>query len=256
MIIRKAQIEELSKVLLRAFEDEMVLHLAEFSPALFNVIKEDQLRVVIRFGIKQADEYGFNFRGPIRLYLELMLLFGSHFDTDPQYPWAGEILKDQDSAPQMQRAERLYEKTLDYQEKVSGSNASNTHKALEGLLITARDSAKFPSNGFDESVIHNEMKRVFPQKAKYIGKDGLTALIHEGKTEAEKYDFPTFRGKAMIVVLMFAFGHGCTDDPLYPWISRTLNDEQIIDPKAREKRLEKKAVTWLEHVLDNARKGG
>lgn len=25
---------------------------------------------------------------------------------------------------------------------------------------------------------------------------------------------------------MFSFGHGCTDDPLYPWISRTLRDER------------------------------
>jgi len=50
---------------------------------------------------------------------------------------------------------------------------------------------------------------------------------------------------------MFSFGHGCTDDPLYPWISRTLHDERIVNSEARAARLEKKAVTWLEHV--NAR---
>jgi len=50
---------------------------------------------------------------------------------------------------------------------------------------------------------------------------------------------------------MFAFGHGCTNDLLYPWISRTLQDERIADPEARAARLEQKAITWLEHV--NAR---
>lgn len=253
MIIRKTQMDELSNIPLRVFEDEMVLHLAEFSPALFNVIKEDQLRVVIRFGIKQADEYGFNFRGPIRLYLELMLLFGSHFDTDPQYPWAKTILKS--DAPQMERAEQLHEKNLDYQEKVSGPDAVNTRKALEDLSVMARNPATFSSNDFVAD-IRREMNRVFPQKANYIGEDGLTALINEGDAEAQKYSFPTVRGKSLIVVLMYAFGHGCTDDPLYPWISRTLNDERIIEPSAREARLEKKATTWLEHVLDNPRKGG
>ena len=59
----------------------------------------------------------------------------------------------------------------------------------------------------------------------------------------------------MVVVLMFAFGHGCTDDPLYPWISRTLKNERIVDPAARAGRLEKKAVTWLEHVLARPQKG-
>ena len=100
-----------------------------------------------------------------------------------------------------------------------------------------------------------EMTRAFPQKAAYVGEEGLLALIQEGRTEARKYGFSTVRGEAMMVVLMFAFGHGCTDDPLYPWISRTLKDERIKDPAARAKRLEKKAVTWLDHVLDRPREG-
>jgi hypothetical protein len=54
---------------------------------------------------------------------------------------------------------------------------------------------------------------------------------------------------------MFAFGHGCTHDPLYPWIARTLKDERIKDPAARAERLEKKAITWLDHVLARPPKG-
>jgi hypothetical protein len=107
MIIRREQMQALGQAALRAFEDEMVVHLADFSPPLFRAVKEDQLRIAIRLGIARAGEYGITFRGPIRLYLELMLLFGSHFDTDPQYPWATEILKDQAHGLQMQRAERL-----------------------------------------------------------------------------------------------------------------------------------------------------
>ncbi len=252
MIIRNAQIEELGKVPLSVFEDEMVLHLAEFSPALFKVIKEEQLRIVVRFGIEQADDYGFNFRGPIRLYLELMLLFGSHFDTDPQYPWASEILKE--DAPQMDRADRLHEKTLDYQEKVSGPDAANTRQALEGLLSMARNPPDSKPENF-ESDIRREMTRVFPQKTNYIGEAGITALINEGSDEAAKFDFQTVRGKALIVILMYAFGHGCTEGPLYPWISRTLNDDRIIEPQARATRLEKKAINWLEHVLDKPSRG-
>ena len=61
--------------------------------------------------------------------------------------------------------------------------------------------------------------------------------------------FRAVREMALVIVLMLAFGHGCADDPLYPWIARTLQDEAITDPAARAKRLEKKALTWLEHVL-------
>lgn len=253
MIIRTQQMEEFSKVAIRNFENEMVEHLAEFSPPLFRVIKEDQMREAVHFGIKQAEKYGFDFRGPIRLYLEIMLLFGSHFDTDPQYPWAKAILED--DAPQMQRAEQLHQQTIDYQEKVSGENATNTRKALEGLSVMARNPTTSSSASFIAD-ISREMRRVFPQKVGYIGEESLTALIREGRAEARKYSFPTVRGEGLVVALMFAFGHGCTDDLLYPWISQTLNDEKIIGPSEREARLEKKAVTWLDHVLDNLRKEG
>src|ERR1043165_9279855 len=97
LVIRKEQIDVLTGSMLQGFEDEMVEHLAEFSPPLFAVIKEEQMRKAGRFGFDKCDKYGFTLRGPMRLYLEMMLLFGSHFDTDPQYSWATEILLDRHS---------------------------------------------------------------------------------------------------------------------------------------------------------------
>lgn len=254
MIIRKAQIEEMSEGLTRAFEDEMVEHLAAFSPPLFAVIKEDHMREVIRFGIGRARDYRLTLRGPIRLYLEMMLLFGSHFDTDPQYPWAGEILIDRYSVSEMQRAEWLHARILDYQEKVSGPEGANTQKALEELLSLAKNPITLTGENFSTGM-RREMIRVFPQKAEYVGKDGIKALIEEATAEAGKYGFSNERGNILMVILMYAFGHGCTSGLIYPWIERTLNDEKIVDAPKRSERLEKKAITWLEHVLGKPQEG-
>lgn len=248
MIIRQTQIDELSSEMKRGFEDEMVAHLADFSPPLYKVIKEDQMREVVRFGMKQADRYGLALRGPIRLYLEMMLLFGSYFDNDPQYSWAGEILIDRHSVSEMQRAEWLHEKILDYQEKVSGPDGANTRKALEKMHEIGNRQVSFPSNDFIPS-LRQEMYKVFPEKAEYVGKDNLTALIREGKSDARKLNLPSTRGETVLTVLKYAFGHGCANDPLYPWIGRTLRDDRIVSPEARVDRLEKKSMTWLEHVL-------
>lgn len=252
VVIREQQMEAFRRASRAAFEDEMVAHSRNFSPRLCEVIGEEQLRVALRRAIDRADRYGFTCRGPIRLFIELMFLFGSGFDTDAQYPWAREILHG--SGDEMQRAQQLYERTLDYQEKVSGRNGENTRGALMELLILARRPETFLSSDIVTS-LRREMTRVFPDKAAYIGEGGLTTLIEEGRSEAQKYLFPTTRGEALVVSLMFAFGHGCTDDPLYPWIARTLCDSRITDPAARAGRLEKKAVTWLEHVLAALRKG-
>ena len=208
--------------------------------------------MAVRRASNRSGNYEFTYRGPIRLFIELMFLFGSAFDTDPQYPWASQILGAPDD--QMLRAEQLRDKTLDYQKKVSGSDAANTHKALRDLSVWAKKPVIFSSNQFTPGM-QQEMAHIFPQKAAYIGEEGLTVLISEGSAEARQYQFPTIRGDALVVALMFAFGHGCTDDPLYPWISQTLKDERIIDPAARVERLEKETLAWLDRILARPQKG-
>lgn len=248
LVIRESQMEVFKEEARRAFEDEMVAHLAEFSPPLFKAIGEEQMRKAIQFGVGRAESYGFTFRGPVRLYLELMLLFGSYFDTDPQYPWAAAILTDRDSVPQMQRAERLHEKTLDYRKKVAGPDDAYTLKALRNLWLLVQQPLELSSENFVPAM-RLEIARVYPQKAAYVGVEGIEALIRKGIAGARKQHFSTVRGVTLVITLMLAFGHGCGADPLYPWIGRTLKDEKITDPEARSKRLEKKALTWLDHVL-------
>ncbi len=246
LVIRAEQMEVFRQAALASFENEMVAHSQEFAPKLSQVIGEEQLRLAVRGAIARAGNYGFTNRGPIRLFIELIFLFGSAFDNDPQYPWAASILRD--SAPQMDRAEELYERVLDYQEKVSGPEAVNTREALKNLAFMAQQPLSFTAHNFVPGMLR-EMAHVFPQKTAYVGHEALEALIRKSGAAAQRVRFPTSRSYALIAMLMFAFGHGCVDDPLYPWIAHTLKDEKIADPAARAERLEKKALTWLEHVL-------
>jgi hypothetical protein len=248
LVIRKEQMEVIRQAALASFENEMLAHSQKFSPQLGKVLGEQQLRLAIRRAMARADRYGFTNRGPIRLFVELMFLFGSAFDDDPQYPWVANILCD--SSPQMLRAQRLYEKVLDYQEKVSGPEDMNTRIALGNLSLLAQKPLDFSAKDFVPGMLR-EMAYVFPKKASYLGEEALQALIRESCAAAQKESFRTSRAYAMVVALMFMFGHECVDDPLYPWIAHTLRDKTIADPAVRADRLEKKALVWLKHVLAN-----
>jgi len=254
IVIRNEQMDVFRDAALRSFENEMVEHLAGFSPPLFKAVGEEQMRKAVRLGMERADGHGFTYRGPVRLYLELMLLFGTYFDTDPQYPWATEILINRDSIPQMQRAEHLYDLTMDYRAKVAGPEDAYTLKALRSIAAFARQPLTLSSDDFVSAMLH-EIALIYPEKAAYVGDQNLSALIRKAVDGARIQRFSTTRGMALVVVLMIVFGHGCGADPLYPWIARTLRDEAITDPETRAKRLEKKALTWLEHVLTNYEKG-
>ena len=253
LAIRPEQMKVFEDVAMRRFEDEMVEHVKSnaIRARLCKVLGDEQLRVAIRQTITRAGKFGFTNRGPIRLYIELAFLFGSDFDTDPQYPAIGKILKT--DGEQMERAEQIHQWVLDYQKKVYGPEAQNVPKALQALSDFAQKKVPFTANNLVADML-DEMTQAFPQKAAHVGEAALKALIQEGRTEARNHRLP-IRGEALLATLKYGFGHGCTDDPLYPWILQTLKDEKITDPPARAERLEKKAMTWLETVLARHREG-
>ncbi len=250
--IREEQLAEFRRSALADFENEMILHSKSFSPKLSEVLGDDQLRIAVRQAMDRAAKYGFTNRGPIRLYIELMFLCGSDFDTDPQYPEIGKVLNS--SEDQMDRANRICDGVSEYIEKVAGEKNVNVRSAEKFLAEFARFPLNISESDFSESIAR-EMTNAYPQKTAYVGNENLNRLIGEGRIEARKHDFEAVRAQVLVVVLMFAFGHGCANDPLYPWIGRTLRDEKIMDSQARALRLEKKAITWLDHVLAGNKEG-
>lgn len=237
------------KAALRNFENEMVAHLADFSPQHCKAIGKARVCQAIQFGIDRASGYGFNLRGAVRLYLELMFWFGSSFDTDPQYPWAAEILTDPDAGPQMQRADLLYERVTDYLREATYPDDADMLRSIKTLLIAIRQPLVISRETFF-SDMRLMIACLYPQKAASVAHAELKALIREGVAEARKQRFSTAIDIALMVVLMLAFGHGCCTDLLYPWIVQTLNDPSIADPATRARSLETQALSWLEHELE------
>lgn len=246
LVVRDKQIRSFEQAAWRQFEREMIAHSKAFAPRSCDLIGGEKLHLVVRSAINRARAYGFTNRGPIRLFIELMFLHGSSFDKDPQHPGLGIALRAPDD--QMHRAMLMHEESIDYSEKVSGPGAVNLYKSLRNLLIDAQRLSQFTAINFVTDMLQ-EMEHMFPEKVAYTGRDELVTLIHAGRVEAGKHGFATVRGEAMIVLLMFAFGLGCTADPLYPWISRTLQDQRIIDPAARVACLEQNALAYLDNVI-------
>jgi hypothetical protein len=245
--IRREQMDVFRAAARQSFEDEMVLHLSEFSPSLAKTLRVEQLHDVVRLGMERAAGYGFDHRGPVRLFLESMLLFGSYFDTDPQYPWAAEILTDA-GTPQTVRARQLYLRVMDYQERVAGPDDTYAAAALRNIRAFAARPLNFSPTELVPAMLH-ELELIYPEKVSYVGADALSVMIRRGGQGARNVRFYSPRATALVIVLMLAFGHRCGADPLYPWIANTLRDDRAQDPEAKAGHLEKKALIWLDHVL-------
>ncbi|MCP4343092.1 MAG: hypothetical protein GY799_30515 [Desulfobulbaceae bacterium] len=95
LIIRKEQIDELSKVAVKRFEDWMVVHLNKFFPDHCKALGEDGVRETIQYGIKRGAIYELVSERDVCKYTDLMFAFGRDFDQDTELQWTSEILNDE-----------------------------------------------------------------------------------------------------------------------------------------------------------------
>jgi hypothetical protein len=91
--IRKEQMAVLSKVEARTVGDRRLDHIRKIYPKEFVALGEGKIRELIQQGIKRVTKYGFKGDPDVLKFTEVMVLFGREFDTNPQLPWAAQILR-------------------------------------------------------------------------------------------------------------------------------------------------------------------
>jgi hypothetical protein len=230
LTIRHAQMEALEESQRHQFGLEMVEHLRGYSPTHAARIGDPALYQVARSGLARAEQYGLTLRGPVRLFIELMVLLGSYFDTDPQYPWAAEILNDRSTSDEMTRANRLQEQAVNFYDTVLGPDYQYEHAAIRRLR--AEDFEGFPEQ--DATAFRAELLRrlgdIYPEKASYVGTAPLGTLLDQATQLAHYYSMGTSLGVALVMAMEFALGYRCDIDPQFPWIARDLAQRVVEHP--------------------------
>jgi hypothetical protein len=250
LIIRKYQMEAFEETGSPQFENLMVEHLKDFSPLHSASLGDDGMRTLIRVGRERAGRHGFTARGPVQFYIDTIILLGVDFDTDPQYPWIAEILNEQSTRGQMQRADRVHAWLMEFLEAAGGPGRQYARQALARARGMPLEGIPVASETFADEIVRR-MKAAHPEKASFLGDDNLRGLIPRAVEETKKYSVSTDEGVSLFVALMYAVGHGFAGDPKYPWVSKTLTNPAITDPSKRVQRLYSKTMTYLDHVLQH-----
>jgi hypothetical protein len=249
--IREDQLEILDRYQLQKFEDELVEHLQEFAPRHWKAIGDETGRGVIRLGFKQAERYGFTNRGPVRFYIEMMFMFGSFFDTDPQYPWAARVLNDQEGMSQMVRADRLYDEMRNYWVAVAGPKNQFMFAALRKLSQARAEDYLDPLVPLEDCLFAG-LNSIYPQKSEYLGEPPLRALLKKTLELGNRLGFSANDQVCLLTALTFFLGHECARDPLHGWIGRRLADKRFADPRQCSAELQARAQLYLEYVLEGS----
>lgn len=231
----------------QAFELETLEHVRHFAPRVCAGLGDEGVQRATHESIVRARSHGLTLRGPIRLYVELCLLRGIAFDTDPVYPAARRVLAA--PADEMIRAMSLHEEFMDSMLAMPGSQAGAALGALGRLAAVAPQLPAQRPLAPLERALAAQLAEAFPAKSAFAGRAAVEALARQAIQTAEAHGGSQARDGSIVAALMMAFGHGCVDDPWLPWIGRTLRGEGGTDVAQRSQRLEQMARAWLEHLL-------
>jgi hypothetical protein len=244
--IRKVQMVELAKVSLKSFEDDMVEHIKKFFPKYHEVMGEPTVRKGIRYGIDRAKVYGFTTERDVCLYINLMFLLGSNFDTDVQLPWLADILTDEAGMEAAARMDKVYDAALKYLDDVAGVENEHAGRALKTIPGIPFDDFSLSATGNIENRIGGTIRKIWPRKVARLGEELTRGLIRKGIGNAGRYGITFDRGVAIYVVFMFMAGSGFDRDPLFPWAGAVLAEKSIADQSARVGRLYGEMMAFLE----------
>ena len=227
LIIRKEQMEAFQKVAGGNFEDQLVVHFQNIAGERTAELGEKGLRRVIRYGMQRADNYDFTLRGPSRFYVETMFILGSDFDTDPQYPWAFDILSDPGKGDEVERADALHGKLMEFL-----STTASPEIRKRSMLVAQKLLEDAPSEWGDDvdSAMMELARTIHLEKFEYVGEDRIRLLFEDSENAADFFGIGNSGGVSLLFGLSFSLGYCCAFDPLFPWIAGGLAHT---DPETR-----------------------
>lgn len=219
----------------------LVQHCRQYAPRLCDVAGDAGIHKVVDLGIHRAQQYGFRDEPQIRFYIDMMLVLGSEFDTDPQFPWAAEMLRDNFSRPHV-RATALHRDLSLYLDRVMGPQREFAKSALTRLVEMPSELPSLEQRSI--SALRRWLLQLFPQKSADVTDEQLAQIWFLAAQRAAEIEI--LSGHGFLAGVMLVFGHGAARDPLYPWISNVLSDPRITSEEARLQRLWARLRTYAE----------
>ncbi|MBL9103442.1 MAG: hypothetical protein JNL82_21020 [Myxococcales bacterium] len=203
------------------FVDEMMAHLRTFAAHRCGALPEASLYDAVAAGVRRADAHAMRRRGPIRLFLEAMVLLGHEFDSDPVHRVITARLRGPED--EMVRARHMYDELLKYRDRVTSPDGSNLRAGLAGLIAAAQGDAI----AADPRVL----AAAFPAKAEHAGEHGLRALAQQATHVARAHGLDSPRAQGVLLVTMFALGHGALGDWSHPTIAAALAGRRDVEAR-------------------------
>jgi hypothetical protein len=105
LTIRNAQMEPFREAAVARFVARLLPRLRAMFPEVLAPVGDERLTEIARAAVDQARAHGVVYERDVARYVAYSIHLGASFDTDPDLPWAGAVLRDEalDGKEKMER---------------------------------------------------------------------------------------------------------------------------------------------------------
>ena len=197
------QVDVLKKIAIESYIDEIVEHCGIIFPKLIPLYMKEEFYSYVQQGIILAEQAGYTQRGPVRLYIDAMIIFGSGFEREPLFHSLK--IKEKRQPSQIERSMNLYALLNDYIEKVYGENGCFFKKSFE--MFENFSAKAFPVNiSYSNEGLHELLMGIYPQRYDFAGYNAVNDLIAVLDGVCEKYKIKRLNHRLYLALIMFLFG--------------------------------------------------
>jgi hypothetical protein len=230
-----------------SLQRDVLEHLWRQFPQHCVILGDPQILRVIDLARERAGAHGFDSTAEVSSWVTLMVYFGSYFDEDPQYPWAGAILRESAGSPREDVLERLYAKTGEVLTGFVGEGGEYYRRAL--VWARAQSFETISADGGSDDGVQKWLRKAYGRKYDSLPNEGMAGMLRVAEAATRRYGLTTRPGILVYAQLMFLLGSFIDRDPLHPWVGLILQDDALSEPAIKARTLHSRGIRELERYM-------
>lgn len=241
-VITSAHIKPFETLAVENYITEVQQYHYQYLPKPFTKLTQHAHRAFIQNGIEEAQNWHLTERGPVRFFIDLLIIFGTKCYQDPCYRWITEGLQRTEES-QITRTNQLYLTMTHYLTAIEGEDKQFLQQMLDRILSFETSGISFTKATLYEDIYHC-LTWLAPQKMHHILPDQLAQFIVLA-TEKCMLHFQSQSAQiiGMMTMMMFLLGHDMDNNPLYSWIQ--MAEVRATHPDITETAVAAQLYGWL-----------
>lgn len=170
--------------------------------------------------VTRAERYNLQTERELFHYVQLAVMLGGAFDTDPGLPWARDILRDNSYLDGAEKLDDLWNTAMDYLDEVFGTEAG-CFSATAFDAYRARRPLPDAIGGSNAAAL-DDLKTIWPAKAALLPFDVLKAGVAAASDRAAAWELDQ-TAQWRFCRIGFLLGYAFDADPLHDWAAQALS---------------------------------